>query len=224
MKKIISSIAVCSLAICALASCGSEKSEKSAKSADIAGKWSIDSLENESIEQGGIIFNDGNGSAYTDSSKMFHFNDEGLVIGSDDDTATRTISKDLFKEEGKTLTIDLSGMELLIMNKLDETEGYNGTYSLDGGILYEQLSAQISGSEENTAEAVDITLIFNGDKSEMIFNDLFDYETKDGQLTLSGNSDVMGLSTDGNSAEYKIEGDKLTIITKNGTETFTRVK
>ena len=155
---------------------------------------------------------------------MFHFNDEGLVIGSDDDTATRTISKDLFKEEGKTLTIDLSGMELLIMNKLDETEGYNGTYSLDGGILYEQLSAQISGSEENTAEAVDITLIFNGDKSEMIFNDLFDYETKDGQLTLSGNSDVMGLSTDGNSAEYKIEGDKLTIITKNGTETFTRVK
>jgi len=224
MKKIISSIAVCSLAICALASCGSEKSEKSAKSADIAGKWSIDSLENESIEQGGIIFNDGKGSAYTDSSKMFHFNDEGLVIGSDDDTATRTISKDLFKEEGKTLTIDLSGMELLIMNKLDETEGYNGTYSLDGGILYEQLSAQISGSEENTAEAVDITLIFNGDKSEMIFNDLFDYETKDGQLTLSGNSDVMGLSTDGNSAEYKIEGDKLTIITKNGTETFTRVK
>lgn len=224
MKKIISSIAVCSLAICALASCGSEKSEKSAKSADIAGKWSIDSLENESIEQGGIIFNDGKGSAYTDSSKMFHFNDEGLVIGSDDDTATRTISKDLFKEEGKTLTIDLSGMELLIMNKLDETEGYNGTYSLDGGILYEQLSAQISGSEEDTAEAVDITLIFNGDKSEMIFNDLFDYETKDGQLTLSGNSDVMGLSTDGNSAEYKIEGDKLTIITKNGTETFTRVK
>ena len=224
MKKIISSIAVCSLAICALASCGSEKSDKSAKSADIAGKWSIDSLENESIEQGGIIFNDGKGSAYTDSSKMFHFNDEGLVIGSDDDTATRTISKDLFKEEGKTLTIDLSGMELLIMNKLDETEGYNGTYSLDGGILYEQLSAQISGSEENTAEAVDITLIFNGDKSEMIFNDLFDYETKDGQLTLSGNSDVMGLSTDGNSAEYKIEGDKLTIITKNGTETFTRVK
>lgn len=224
MKKIISSIAVCSLAICALASCGSEKSEKSAKTADIAGKWSIDSLENESIEQGGIIFNDGKGSAYTDSSKMFHFNDEGLVIGSDDDTATRTISKDLFKEEGKTLTIDLSGMELLIMNKLDETEGYNGTYSLDGGILYEQLSAQISGNEENTAEAVDITLIFNGDKSEMIFNDLFDYETKDGQLTLSGNSDVMGLSTDGNSAEYKIEGDKLTIITKNGTETFTRVK
>ncbi|WP_295070665.1 hypothetical protein [Ruminococcus sp.] len=224
MKKIISSIAVCSLAICALASCGSEKSAKSAKSADIAGKWSIDSLENESIEQGGIIFNDGKGSAYTDSSKMFHFNDEGLVIGSDDDTATRTISKDLFKEEGKTLTIDLSGMELLIMNKLDETEGYNGTYSLDGGILYEQLSAQISGSEENTAEAVDITLIFNGDKSEMIFNDLFDYETKDGHLTLSGNSDVMGLSTDGNSAEYKIEGDKLTIITKNGTETFTRVK
>ena len=224
MKKIISSIAVCSLAICALASCGSEKSAKSAKSGDIAGKWSIDSLENESIEQGGIIFNDGKGSAYTDSSKMFHFNDEGLVIGSDDDTATRTISKDLFKEEGKTLTIDLSGMELLIMNKLDETEGYNGTYSLDGGILYEQLSAQISGSEENTAEAVDITLIFNGDKSEMIFNDLFDYETKDGQLTLSGNSDVMGLSTDGNSAEYKIEGDKLTIITKNGTETFTRVK
>lgn len=224
MKKIISSIAVCSLAICALASCGSNKSEKTSKSADITGKWSIDSLQNESVEHGGIIFKDGKGSAYTDSSKMFHFNDEGLEIGSDDDTASKIISKEFFKEEGKTLTIDLSGVDLLVMNKLDEKEGYNGTYSLDGGLLYEQLSQQMSNGEEDTPNAVDITLIFDGDKSEMIFNDLFDYETKDGKLTLSGNSDIMGLSTDGNAVDYKIDGDKLTITTKDQSETFTRVK
>lgn len=223
MKKVISSIAVCSLAVCALASCGSKKSEKAAESADITGKWSIDSLEDDTLQNGGIIFQDGKGSVYTDSSKILHFNDEGLELGNGESDST-IISKDYFKEEGKKLTVDLSGMELLVMTKLDDTEGYDGTYSLEGGLLYEELSAEMSDGAEEKPESVDISLKFDGESSEMLFNDLFNYEIKDGKLSFSGYSAIMGITSDDGPYDYKIDGDKLSITSQKKTETFTRVK
>ena len=224
MKKIISSIAVCSLTLGILASCGKqEPAEKEKKSADITGKWSIDSLDNETIQNGGIIFSDGKGSVYTDSSKVLHFNDEGLAIG-DNSTNMTTLSKDYFKEDGKQLTIDISGMEMLVMTKIVEGEGYDGTYSLDGGLFYDQIVEGMSKGDEKMPEDIDISLVFDGDSSEVVFNDLFEYEVKGKEIKLTGYSAIMDITNDGGTAEYSIDGDKLTIKGPNKSETFTRVK
>ena len=224
MKKTISSIAVCSLALCVLASCGkaksdSDSSKKSKKTADITGKWSIDGLDNESIQNGGIIFADGKGSVYADSSKILHFDEEGFNVSG------TVLSKDYYKEDGKKFTLDVMGQEMLVMTKLDDKEGYDGKYSLDGGLLYDGIIQGLSKEgEEEMPESVDITLEFDGDHSEVIFNNLFNYETKDDKITISGYSGMMDLSGDGGTAEYKIEGDTLTLTSSKKTQTFTRVK
>lgn len=220
MKKTISSIAVCSLALCVLTSCGSEKSEKKEKkSADITGKWAIDDFENESIKNGGIILADGKGSVYADSSEILHFEEDGFNVSG------TVLSKEYYKEDGKKFTLDVMGQEMLIMTKLDDKEGYDGKYSLDGGLLYDGIIQGMSkGDDKELPESIDITLEFDGDHSEFVFNDLFDYSTEGDKLTISGYSALMDISGDGGSADYKIEGDTLTITGTSKTQTFTRVK
>jgi len=223
MKKIITSVTVCSLALCALASCGSskssDKSEKASKKADITGKWSIDNLDNESIKNGGIIFADGKGSVYADSSQILHFEDDGFNVSG------TVLSKEYYKEDGKKFTLDVMDQEMLVMTKLDDTEGYDGKYSLDGGLLYDGIVQGLNkNGDEELPETIDITLVFDGDYSEVVFNDMFDYETKGNKLTITGYSGMMDFSSDGGTADFKVEGDKLTITSSKRSETFTRVK
>ncbi|MCR4793750.1 MULTISPECIES: hypothetical protein [Ruminococcus] len=215
MKRIISSIAVCSLAVCAFASCGNSSSS----SKDISGKWSIDDLDNNSgIKNGGIIFKDGKGSVYADSSSILHFEDDGFNVSG------TTLSKEYFKEDGKKLTIDVSGQEMIVMTKLDDKDGYDGKYSLDGGLLYDGIKQGITKGSDEVPDSINITLEFDGDHSEFVFNDLFDYKTKGDKITITGYSAIMDLSSDGGTAKYKIDGDKLTIKGSKKSETFTKVK
>ena len=228
MKKIISSAAVCSIAMCMLASCGSkdsgDKKEKTSKAVDLTGKWAMENKGNETVENGGIILtDDGKGSIYADSSKIMNFTDDGFAVGMGDNMTV--LSKDYFKEEGKTLTVDVMGNELLVITKLDDTEGYDGLYSLDGGTLYDGIIQGMSkGDEEDVPENVDITLDFDGTHSEVVFNDLFNYSVKGDKLTLTGYSGLMGLDAKEGTADFKLEGDTLTITSSTNTETLTRVK
>ena len=228
MKKLISSAAVCSIAMCMLASCGSkdsgDKSEKKAKAVDISGKWAMENTGNETVENGGIIFSeDGKGSIYADSSKIMYFTDDGLSVGMGDNMTV--LSNEYFKQDGKTLTVDIMGNELLVITKLDDTEGYDGHYSLDGGTLYDGIIQGMSkDGEEEVPENVDITLDFDGTHSEVIFNDLFTYQAKGNKLTLSGYSGLMGMDEKEGTAEFKLDGDTLTITSSTKTETLTRVK
>ena len=63
--------------------------------------------------------------------------------------------------------------------------------------------------------------------SFVIFNDLFTYKTKGKDLVISGCSPLIMPSADENSdeisAEYKVEGDKLTIIDDKNTNVLTKV-
>ena len=208
MKKVITSITVCSLAVCALASCGS-----SAKSGEkIIGKWAMSDLSNtdQSVDGGGIIFTDGGkGSVYLDTSSLLHF------------------AKDYIKEEGKTLKVDVMGQEMIGLTKLESGDGYDGKYSLDSGILYDSIVQGIEKQGDSSFDKsnLDITIDFDGSKSEVVFNNLFTYETKGKKLTVSGFSGFLGSSNGKEAtAEFKIDGDTLELKDSKSTETLTRVK
>ncbi|WP_294412036.1 hypothetical protein [uncultured Ruminococcus sp.] len=221
MKKVITSVTVCSLAVCALASCGSSAK----KSADkIVGKWAMSDLSNtdQSVDGGGIIFTDGGkGSVYLDTSSLLHFESEGLNVGG------TVLAKDYIKEEGKTLTVDVMGQEMIGLTKLESGEGYDGKYSLDSGILYDSIvqGMEKQGDSSFDKSNLDITIDFDGSKSEVVFNNLFTYETKGKKLTVSGFSGFLS-GGDGKeaTAEFKVDGDTLELKDSKSTETLTRVK
>ncbi|MBP5578116.1 MAG: hypothetical protein J6X56_01330 [Ruminococcus sp.] len=220
MKKVITSVTVCSLALCALASCGSSAKGGS----DIVGKWAMSDLSNadQSVDGGGIIFTDGGkGSVYLDTSSLLHFESEGLNVGG------TVLAKDYIQEDGKTLTVDVMGQKMLGLTKLESGEGYDGKYSLDGGILYDSI---VQGMEKQGGEGfdksnLDITIDFDGSKSEVVFNDLFTYSTKGKKLTVSGFSGFLSGGEGSEApAEFKIDGDTLELKDSKNTETLTRVK
>ena len=219
MKKIISSVTVCSLALCALASCGS-----SAKSGDkLVGKWAMSDLSNtdQSVDGGGIIFtDDGKGSVYLDTSSLLHFESEGLNVGG------TTLAKDYIKESGDTLTVDVMGNEMIGLKKLEAKEGYDGKYSLESGILYDSIvqGMEKQGNASFDKENLNITIDFDGAKSEVVFNDLFTYTTKGKKLEVSGFAGFLNGDGDKATAEFKVDGDTLELKDSKSTETLTRVK
>ena len=219
MKKIISSVTVCSLALCALASCGS-----SAKSGDkLVGKWAMSDLSNtdQSVDGGGIIFtDDGKGSVYLDTSSLLHFESEGLNVGGS------VLAKDYIKESGDTLTVDVMGNEMIGLKKLEAKEGYDGKYSLESGILYDSIvqGMEKQGNASFDKENLDITIDFDGAKSEVVFNDLFTYTTKGKKLEVSGFAGFLNGDGDKATAEFKVDGDTLELKDSKSTETLTRVK
>lgn len=218
MKKVITSITVCSLAVCALASCGS-----SAKSGEkLVGKWAMSDLSNagEGVEGGGIIFTeDGKGSVYLDTSSLLHFESEGLNVGG------TVLAKDYIKESGDTLTVDVMGQEMIGLTKLETKDGYDGKYSLKSGILYDSIVQGMEKQGSIDESNLNITIDFDGSSSEVVFNDLFTYETKGKKLIVSGFSGFLnGGEGDKATAEFKVEGDTLELKDSKSTETLTRVK
>ena len=221
MKKIITSITVCSLAVCALASCGS-----SAKSGEqIVGKRAMSDLSSgeASVDGGGIIFTDsGKGSVYLDTSSLLHFESEGLNVGG------TVLAKDYIKEDGDTLTVDVMGQEMIGLTKLESRDGYDGKYSLKSGILYDSIvdGMEKQGGSSFDKSNLDITIDFDGSKSEVVFNDLFTYTTKGKKLTVSGFSGFLKGGEDGKeaTAEFSVDGDTLSLKDAKSTETLTRVK
>ncbi|WP_295092286.1 hypothetical protein [Ruminococcus sp.] len=218
MKKIVTSIAVCSLAVCAFVSCGS-KSEGKNKAASIVGKWALSGVDNQEVESAGLIFHEnGNGSMYEDSSSMFHFEDEGFSVGGS------VISNDYVKEEGDTVTVDVMGEKILVMKKLGNNEGYYGEYTLEGGKLYDNFAESMKEEAEKNGKPLDITLNFEGSHSELIFNNIFTYTIDDKKLNISGSSAIFNSDGSALSGDYTINGDTLTITDSKKTDTLTRVK
>lgn len=208
MKKLISSIAVCSFAICILTSCGEKTDDK------LLGSWRIDSLSNSQGMTGGIKFEDnGKGSLFVDSSSILYFEDSGLNVGG------TVLVEDYFIKTDKTLSINVSGQEMLKITKLDDKAGYDGLYSLDGGLLYDGI---VQGMAGNNIDANDITIDFDGTHSEVTFNNLFTYEVSGKKLKLSDYSFLDNADKDGY-LKYEIKGDTLTLKGKDRSETLTKV-
>lgn len=231
MKKLVSSLLACTVVACSLFSCGSssgsdDKNEKKASSkkepsaADlIVGKWKMDDLNTQGIDSGGLMFTaDGKGGIYEDTSSLLHFVDDGLNVGG------TNISKDYFTEEGDKLTIDVSGQKMLIMTKLEAKDGYDGKYALNGGILFDSIKQGLEGKGLDENKALNININFEGEKSEVVFNDLFTYTVDGSKLTVAGFAGFLESDKDEVSADFTIDGDKLTIKDSEKETVLTRAE
>ena len=217
MKKIITSIAVCSLALSALVSCGDKAGNGKGKkdTQNIVGKWALNGVGNQEVESTGIIFyENGKGSMFEDSSSMFHFEDEGFYISG------TVISNDYVVDEGENVTVDVNGEKLLVMKKVDVKDGHYGKYTLEGGKLYDNFAESM---KQEDGKVLDITLNFDGPHSELVFDDIFTYTIDDKKLNVSGETSVFNSQGAVLSGDYSIDGDTLTITDAKNTNVLTRV-
>ncbi|MCR5599955.1 MAG: hypothetical protein K6G33_04340 [Ruminococcus sp.] len=228
MKKLVSSLIACTVVACSLFSCGNssesksdEKETKKKESAAdlVVGKWAMTDLNAEGIDAGGIIFSaDGKGSIFEDTSSMLHFVDDGLNVGG------TTLSTEYFKEEGDNLTIDVMGQEMLVMKKVEAKDGYDGKYSLNGGILYDSILSGLEGRGLDEKTNIDISINFDKENSEVVFNDLFSYSVDGSKMTITGFSGFLDSDKDEVSAEFTVVDDKLTIKDSDKETVLTKVK
>ena len=230
MKKLVSSLLACTVVACSLFSCGSSSSDdknestsktpKKVSEADVLlGKWQMDGIETTGVDGGGLIFAEGGkGGIYEDTSSMLHFVEDGLNVGG------TTISTQFFTEDGDNLTIDVSGQKMLDMTKIEAKDGYDGKYSLTGGILYDSIVSGLAdrGLDEN--KKLDISISFDGENSEVVFNDLFSYKVDGSKLVVSGFAGFLESDKDEVEAEFTVENDKLTLKDGDKDTVLTKVK
>ena len=219
MKKLITSIIACSLAVFSLASCGkSSDTKKKEKTADITGKWAFSESPNEDVSSVGLIFSDkGKGSVYEETTPIFSFTEDSMVLYG------YAVDKEYITEENDVVTVTLNNSDVIVMKRIKSGgSGFDGTYDLTGGSLYDSLENSFSSE----SESADITVELKGDKSFVVFNDMFTYKTEGSELVISGCSPLIIPSADEDSdeitAEFKLDGDTLTIIDDKNRNVLTR--
>ncbi len=219
MKKLITSIIACSLAVFSLASCGkSSDTKKKEKTADITGKWAFSESPNEDVSSVGLIFSDkGKGSVYEETTPIFSFTEDSMVLYG------YAVDKEYITEENDVVTVTLNNSDVIVMKRTKSGgSGFDGTYDLTGGSLYDSLENSVSSE----SESADITVELKGDKSFVVFNDMFTYKTEGSELVISGCSPLIIPSADEDSdeitAEFKLDGDTLTIIDDKNSNVLTR--
>lgn len=219
MKKLITSIIACSLAVFTLASCGkSSDTKKKEKTADITGKWAFSESPNEDVSSVGLIFSDkGKGSVYEETTPVFSFTEDSMVLYG------YAVDKEYITEENDVVTVTLNNSDVIVMKRIKSGgSGFDGTYDLTGGSLYDSFENSVSSE----SESADITVELKGDKSFVVFNDMFTYKTEGSELVISGCSPLIIPSADEDSdeitAEFKLDGDTLTIIDDKNSNVLTR--
>ena len=219
MKKLITSIIACSLAVFSLASCGkSSDTKKKEKTADITGKWAFSESPNDDVSSVGLIFSDkGKGSVYEETTPVFSFTEDSMVLYG------YAVDKEYITEENDVVTVTLNNSDVIVMKRIKSGgSGFDGTYDLTGGSLYDSLENSVSSE----SESADITVELKGDKSFVVFNDMFTYKTEGSELVISGCSPLIIPSADEDSdeitAEFKLDGDTLTIIDDKNSNVLTR--
>ncbi len=220
MKKLITSIIACSLAVFSLASCGkSSDTKKKEKTADITGKWALSESPDENVSSVGLIFSDkGKGSIYEETTPIFSFTEDSMVLYG------YAVDKEYISEENDVVTVTLNNSDVIVMKRTKSGgSGFDGTYDLTGGSLYDSLANSFPSENEKA----DITVELKGDKSFVVLNDMFTYKTNGNDLVISGCSPLIMPSAEENSdeitAEFKVDGDTLTITDDKNSNVLTRV-
>lgn len=225
MKKLVSFLAVCTVAVTALASCGSsssekdEKKEKKEKTPAIVGKWEMAEMAETGVDAGGVIFKeDGKGSMYVEISSMLYIQENGSV-----NLSGMEIEAENYTFDGETFSLSYSGMDLLEMKKAEKSDesDLNGTYSLEGGLLTDSLKEQFASNE---GEDVSIEIELDGQKTELLINDIMTYTYTDDKLTLDGYGKFTGQGEESSEYDYTLDGDSLTLKNDEETLNLTRVK
>ena len=222
MKKLISYVMICVIALCSFAACGSKSKKKGIETentASIVGKWAMNGFENSGVDGGGLIFGDnGKGGVFEDTSSIICFEGENVNIGG------AVLAKDYISETDGVIKVEAEGRNFLDIKRVKSTgSGYDGTYTLQGGLLYDTIAKTIQEQSTSGMDAFDVTLNIAGETSQVVFNDVFTYDIKGDDISISGFSGL--LSTDGSeaTAKYTIDGDTLTLTDSKSTETLQRV-
>lgn len=218
MRKIVPLIAASALIICTLPSCSSGGS--------IVGRWEMSELADSGIKVGGLEFKEnGKGSMYMDTTEILHADGKKIQVGAGDDSFT--FDEQYIDYDTTNLKIEISGQDMLTLERSSgkgSDSSYDGEYKLLSGVLYDTI---VSGIDEKNGGDINVFITFDGSSSEVTFVDIFNYKASKGKLELSGYASFIGEDADGKpvTAEYEIEGDKLTVTNESGSpEVLTRVK
>ena len=185
----------------------------------LPGQWALDGSKTEYIESTGFIFyDDGYGSFYEDTSKLFHFTDGGLFL------MDGVIPDVFFDEHDEYLTIKYFNETLMEMKRIESRNGYDGKYELYGGKLYDTIINSVIDRRDVDTSSFYVVVDFDGDHSELMFDNCFTYRVEGNIVFIDDFANVFGLDGDQGYTTYSISGNKLTLSGNNNTRVYTRIK
>ena len=216
MKKLTALFMGCIMITGAFASCGKDEADSSSSSSSkkdndpLQGKWTMD-VEEMPMN---LEFNSGSLSLEMDLSEEAHFSGKNFIVEGSDLGAENT------SFENDKLTVNMNSTDLLHMTRIEgEGDALDGTYNELGGMLFDELSKE-TGDLELKAK-------IDGEKLIVIYDKLCTYTVSDDTVTLKNPPAALLGESGKDEAEmkFKIEGDKLTLTSDDGTEdTLTRIK
>lgn len=188
--------------------------KKSASAADgeideeLLGAWYGDST---GIGLGFNFKDDSTVDLFMDMSSQIYFEGENLYFA-----GTET-PEDAITFDGKSLSVNVSGTEIMTLEKIDDIAGsdYYGEYELTGGMLLDSIPE--TSSDEG------IHIIFDDGKSVCSYMSVMQYSAKDGEMTLTDHSGMLtGTSGETEDATYSISGDTLSLTSEGETLEMSR--
>lgn len=195
------------LLLFSLASCGDNKE---VPDNSIVGEWYSGEIG------GSFCFDDDNNfSLKVDVSKTMYIDENNIahITGSDDDFS------DSCHFDGKTYSFEVNGVDMLTMTRENSAETAFGEYTLQSGILYDEL-ASVHGD-------------LNGRYSIIADKDVFDakirmceYSVNDSMITFSGD-DLFFFGAEEDTVSifnFAVENDVLTLVGENETLVFSKRK
>lgn len=195
------------------------------EAAPLIGKWASEPKHNDEDDEENEIdclyFSpEGYVSLFYDASEEMIFRKDGFFYDE------KLYPYDTIKWDGTDMEIpgEKEDEPLIQMKRVVKGDDYDGKYQIYGGELYEGfifilLLAQVKDINETT-----LTAEFNGDHSEIWINNFIKYSVSGNQLTWILNSDAEGDTEDGDPIEFTVDGDTLTMKSKDETEILHRIK
>ncbi|MCM1132581.1 MAG: hypothetical protein NC340_03825 [Ruminococcus flavefaciens] len=212
MVKKLTAVLICSAVISSLSACGDSQSESSPKYSrdDILGEWY-------SGEIGGSFYfgEDNNLSLRVDVTDMMYIDENNIahIAGSDEDFS------DSCDFDGRTYSFEVNGVDMLTMSREESSESAFGEYTLQSGILYDELSSVYGDLNDR------YSIIADKDTLNAQIR-MCEFSVKNNIITFSGN-DLSFFGADEGTASifnFAVQSDVLTLVGTSNTLVFAKVK
>lgn len=195
-----------------LAGCSEPEAESPQKSgnADIVGEWY-------SGEIGGSFYfgEDNNFSLRVDVSETMYIDENNIahIAGSDEDFS------DGCNFDGKTYSFEVNDVDMLTMTREESSESAFGQYTLQSGILYDELSS-VHGDLSDRYSIIADKDVFDA----QIY--MCGYSVDGNMITFSGDDLSFFGAEKGTSSifNFAVENNVLTLVGENNTLVFSKVK
>ena len=172
----------------------------------LIGAWLSDDGYGFRFEEGGTL------AVVVDATSSLYFADGTLYLQGND------IGKENVSFDGQTLSVTVSGADMLTMKKEEKSseDALDGVYDILSGAFYDGMASSFlekSGSDDFSAYGV-----INGKSFYVEFPGMVSYTADESKITLKGTVvETLGLE-DGADIKYAINGDSLILIDTNGTD------